>query len=139
MPGNNNNNNEEYNTARNGSNSNIKKKLADKIKINTINTIKSNTFIAIIQDLIKDGLLKKITNENNKKGNTPSANESERAAHGTPPIIYNKLNLDTNNINDDVIKREVDKNIALFNAIVKNIPSPNNININMKEYLKILS
>ena len=106
----------------------------------TVKIIKINTFKAIIEDLNKDGLLEKITKKNNKKGKIRDANESERATLGLPTIIYNKLKLDTNNIkNDDVIKREVDKNIALFNAIVKNIPPPNNNNKNMETYLEILA
>jgi len=78
-----------------------------------INKIKINTFKDIIEDLNKAGFLKNITNNNNKL----------------------KLNIQTN----DDIKTEVDKNIALCNELIKNIPPTNNNNRNMKEYLKILS
>ncbi len=134
MTGNNNNNNNNYYNAKSGSNSNNNKKLYDK----TVKIIKINTFKAIIEDLNKDNLLEKITIKNNKKGNTPSSNETERAAQGIQPIIYKKLKLNIENIKDVSIKNEVEKNTSLFNAIVGQIKPPNNSNKNINKLLQIL-
>lgn len=116
------------NNAKNGMNENTVKK-----------RIKINTFKAIIEDLNKDDLLGEITKKNQIKGNAPSATEAERATLGLPTIEYNKLKLDISNITNNDIKTEVNKNINLFNAIVKKIKPENSSNKNTNELLKILN
>ena len=104
----NNNNSNNYKNAINGTN-NSNNATTDEI-------IKINTFIAIIEDLIKEDLndVSKIFNENKRKS------------------IINLENI------PDELKDKVLNNIDLFNELVKDIKESTKKSNKMKKYLNIL-